>query len=38
MTCLLCFAPAEILSFLTAWLVISIPVGILIGHCALGEV
>lgn len=28
---------AEALEFLTAWIVLSFPVGMLVGHCALSE-
>ena len=29
--------PREVLAFLTAWILISLPVGVLIGHCVLSE-
>jgi hypothetical protein len=29
--------PAEVLRFLTAWILASVPIGIVLGHCALGE-
>ena len=35
--CLVHVASVEVLSFLMAWTTLSIPVGVLIGHCALSE-
>jgi hypothetical protein len=29
--------PAQILNVLTAWTLVSFPIGVLIGHCALSE-
>jgi hypothetical protein len=29
--------PSEVLTFLTAWILASFPLGILIGHCVLSE-
>lgn len=34
---LLHFLPNEVLVLLTAWILISFPIGVLIGHCALSE-
>ncbi len=35
--CLVYVASVEILSFLMVWMTLSIPIGVLIGHCALSE-
>jgi len=35
--CLLHIASVEVLRFLMAWMILSVPIGILIGHRALGE-
>jgi len=29
--------PESVLEFLTAWVLVSVPVGVVIGHCALSE-
>ena len=29
--------PTETLAFLVAWVLLSVPLGMLLGHCALGE-
>ncbi|MEA2737390.1 MAG: hypothetical protein QOH05_697 [Acetobacteraceae bacterium] len=29
--------PSAVLTFLTVWTLASLPIGVLIGHCALGE-
>jgi len=29
--------PVEVLGLLSAWILTSIPIGVLVGHCALGE-
>lgn len=29
--------PSQVLTVLTAWVLLSYPIGVLIGHCALGE-
>lgn len=34
---LLHMLPSELLTLLTVWVVGSFPIGVLIGHCALGE-
>ena len=34
---LLHFLPNEVLTFLTAWTLVSFPIGVLIGHCVLSE-
>jgi hypothetical protein len=34
---ILYFLPNEVLTFLTVWVVASLPIGVLIGHCALSE-
>jgi hypothetical protein len=34
---LLRFLPGEVTVFLSAWILASIPIGILIGHCVLNE-
>ena len=34
---LLHLLPGALLSLLTAWFLVSFPIGVLIGHCALGE-
>jgi hypothetical protein len=31
------YLPSEVLMFLTVWTLASFPIGVLIGHCALGE-
>jgi hypothetical protein len=35
--CLLVLLPHDVLAFLTAWVVASFPIGVLIGHCVLNE-
>ncbi|MBS0640290.1 MAG: hypothetical protein U1E70_01255 [Acetobacteraceae bacterium] len=35
--CLLQSLPQGVLDFLTAWMLVSLPVGIVVGHCALSE-
>lgn len=35
--CLLRSLPEGVLDFLTAWTLISVPLGIVVGHCALSE-
>jgi hypothetical protein len=35
--CLLQSLPDGVLEFLTAWTLVSVPVGVVIGHCALSE-
>jgi hypothetical protein len=35
--CLLQSLPEGVLEFLTAWTMVSVPAGIVIGHCALSE-
>jgi hypothetical protein len=35
--CLLQSLPESVLEFLTAWTLVSVPVGVVIGHCALSE-
>ncbi|HEY0184330.1 MAG TPA: hypothetical protein VGC09_16080 [Rhodopila sp.] len=34
---LLNLLPGGLLAFLTAWVVLSVPVGLLVGHCILSE-
>ena len=34
---LLYFMLSEVLTFLTAWILASFPIGVLVGHCALSE-
>jgi hypothetical protein len=34
---LLHLLPSSVLIFLTAWTLVSFPIGVLIGHCALSE-
>ena len=34
---MLYFLPSEVLTFLTAWILVSFPIGVLIGHCVLNE-
>ena len=29
--------PKEVLAFLAAWILLSLPIGVLIGHCVLSE-
>ena len=31
------FLPPVVLDFLTAWTLLSLPLGVIIGHCALGD-
>ncbi|MFL5280335.1 MAG: hypothetical protein ACJ8AW_04900 [Rhodopila sp.] len=37
LACLLQFLPQSLMDFIMAWTLLSLPVGVLVGHCALGE-
>jgi hypothetical protein len=36
-TCLFQTLPESVLEFLTVWTLVSVPAGVVIGHCALSE-